>query len=217
MINAVRPVRPDFSFLTGWDVVLIPMMLMGADGGTNATSGVVPELMRKLYDLASAKQWDQAIPLQLRLVELFDLMLLGADFPEGFRAAVELRGFEMGRGRQPMSDKQHVDRAALKHSLQCMLSDFNAVDAPGQCAPRAGRNGVGAGYRCERFRGRETGRSDRAQCHRSGDGEAADEEVDRLQGVLQHTLTHVTHMGEGSPGHPRNPQLVRRDRGVGFG
>src|SRR5437764_812035 len=46
MINAIRPLRPDFSFLTGWDVVLVPMMLMGAGGGTNAASGVVAELMR---------------------------------------------------------------------------------------------------------------------------------------------------------------------------
>jgi 4-hydroxy-tetrahydrodipicolinate synthase len=136
MINAIRPVRPDFSFLTGWDVVLVPMMLMGADGGTNATSGVVPELMRRLFDLAAAKRWDEATPLQLRLVELFDTMLFSADFPEGFRAAVELRGFEMGKGRQPLSDKQTLDREKLKSTLQCILSDFNAVDAPGQCEAR---------------------------------------------------------------------------------
>src|SRR3954464_7477381 len=50
MINAVRPRRPDFVFLTGWEAVLVPMMLMGADGGTNATSGIVPELTRRMYD-----------------------------------------------------------------------------------------------------------------------------------------------------------------------
>src|SRR5215212_5506260 len=32
MINAIRPLRPDFTFLTGWDVVLMPMLIMGADG-----------------------------------------------------------------------------------------------------------------------------------------------------------------------------------------
>ena len=51
MIEAVRPNRPDFSFLTGWDPVLMPMLLIGCDGGTNATSGITPELTRKLYDL----------------------------------------------------------------------------------------------------------------------------------------------------------------------
>ena len=141
MINAVRPKRPDFVFLTGWDVVLVPMMLIGADGGTNATSGVVPELMRQLYDLAAARRYSEAVPLQLRLVELFDTMLFSADFPEGFRAAAELRGFNLGQGRQPMSEKQSVDRQKLQRVLHCILADFNVVDPPaGGCAPRTGQS-----------------------------------------------------------------------------
>ncbi|NQU24044.1 MAG: dihydrodipicolinate synthase family protein, partial [Candidatus Nealsonbacteria bacterium] len=54
MIDAVRPNRPDFSFLTGWDAVLMPMLLIGCDGGTNASSGVVPELTRKLFDATAS-------------------------------------------------------------------------------------------------------------------------------------------------------------------
>ncbi|MBN1908629.1 MAG: dihydrodipicolinate synthase family protein, partial [Pirellulales bacterium] len=63
MIQAVRPVRPDFVFLTGWDVVLVPMLLLGCHGGTNATSGVVPELTRRLFDLTRAGQIDEAMKL----------------------------------------------------------------------------------------------------------------------------------------------------------
>jgi 4-hydroxy-tetrahydrodipicolinate synthase len=137
MINAVRPLRPDFVFLTGWDVVLVPMMLLGADGGTNATSGVVPELMRQLFDLTVARKIDDAIRLQLRLIDLFDTMLLSADFPEGFRAGAELRGFDFGKGRQPLSEKQQVDRQKLQTELQCIMSDFGVVDPPAAgCAPR---------------------------------------------------------------------------------
>jgi 4-hydroxy-tetrahydrodipicolinate synthase len=88
MINAVRPIRPDFCFLTGWEAVLVPMLIMGVDGGTHATSGIVPELTRQLYDLTIAGKLDRAVSLQLRLIELFDAMLYSADFPEGFRAAV---------------------------------------------------------------------------------------------------------------------------------
>src|SRR5512143_1458583 len=97
MIQAVRPARPEFSFLTGWEAVLVPMLMVGADGGTHATSGVVPELTRQMFDLARSRQFDDAMKLQYRLLELFDAMLYSADFPEGFRAAVELRGFEMGK------------------------------------------------------------------------------------------------------------------------
>jgi 4-hydroxy-tetrahydrodipicolinate synthase len=136
--------RPDFTFLTGWDVVLVPMMLVGADGGTNATSGVVPELMRRLYDDArkgidggDSAALKEAMKLQLRLIELFDTMIYSADFPEGFRAAVDLRGFKFGRGRQPLSEKQQVDRAALQRQIQCILADFGATQPPAEgCPPR---------------------------------------------------------------------------------
>ena len=111
MIQAVRPNRPEFSFLTGWDAALMPMLLLGADGGTNATSGVVPEITRKLYELTTAHRIDEARQVQYDLVRLFDAMIYSAEFPEGFRAAVSLRGFQMGRGRLPQSEKQRSDLA----------------------------------------------------------------------------------------------------------
>ena len=139
MIAAVRPNRPDFVFLTGWDVVLTPMMLIGVDGGTNATSNVAPELMRRLYDLTVAGQHEQAMQLQFRILELFDHMLFPFEFPDGFRAGAELRGFKFGRGRQPMTQAQQVNRAALENVLRCILADNGVVDAPaGGCAPRTG-------------------------------------------------------------------------------
>jgi len=139
MIAAVRPVRPDFTFLTGWDVVLVPMLLVGCDGGTNATSGVVPELTRKLFDLTQAGQIAEAMRIQYRLVELFDAMLFSFDFPEGFRAGVEVRGFRMGQSRQPLSESQRIDRVGLERVLRCILSDFGYVDAPDEgCPPRTG-------------------------------------------------------------------------------
>jgi 4-hydroxy-tetrahydrodipicolinate synthase len=138
MISAVRPARPDFSFLTGWEAVLVPMLLAGADGGTHATSGVVPELTRMLFDLTTARQVDEAMKLQYRLLELFDAMLYSADFPEGFRVAVELRGFALGRGRQPLSAAQRVNRAQLQKVLHCLLADFGYVDPPAEgCPPRS--------------------------------------------------------------------------------
>ena len=137
MIAAIRPYRPEFSFLTGWEAVLVPMLMIGADGGTHATSGVVPELTRQMYDLTRSRQLDEAMKLQYRLLELFDAMLYSADFPEGFRAAVELRGFNMGRSRQPLSQTQQINRENLQHLLRCILADFGFVEAPVEgCPPR---------------------------------------------------------------------------------
>jgi 4-hydroxy-tetrahydrodipicolinate synthase len=139
MIAAIRPHRPDFTFLTGWDCVLVPMMLAGADGGTNAASNVVPELMRKLFDLFRSGQFDPAMQLQRRILELFDMMLNHFEFPDGFRAGVEMRGFNFGVSRQPQSPSQQTDRAALKSVLQCLLSETGIVDPPqAGCATRSG-------------------------------------------------------------------------------
>ncbi|QDT25980.1 dihydrodipicolinate synthase family protein [Gimesia panareensis] len=135
MIQAVRPNRPEFSFLTGWDAALMPLMLIGADGGTNASSGVVPELTRKLYDLTTSGQLDEARRVQYDLLTLFDTMIYSAEFPEGFRAAVELRGFNMGQGRQPITAEQKTDIVTLSRTLQCMLSEHGFTDEPiGGCA-----------------------------------------------------------------------------------
>ena len=130
MIAAVRPLRPDFGFLTGWDAALMPMLLIGCNGGTNASSGVVPELTRKLYDLTLEGKLDTARTLQYRLLTLFDGMILSAEFPEGFRAALRLRGIETGVGRQPQSPVQQQSLETLSRELQCLLADEGFADEP---------------------------------------------------------------------------------------
>jgi len=130
MIAEVRPIRPDFSFLTGWDAALMPMLLIGCDGGTNATSGIVPEITRKLYDLTIASRLDEARDLQYRLLKLFDSMIYSAEFPEGFRAALRLRGIDVGIGRQPKSESQKLELDALSRELQCLLAAEGFTDEP---------------------------------------------------------------------------------------
>ncbi|MFT3784883.1 MAG: dihydrodipicolinate synthase family protein [Tepidisphaeraceae bacterium] len=138
MINAVKPRRPDFVFFSGWEAALVPQLLLGADGGVHATSNVLPELTRMMYDHFRAGRLDQAVKLQLRLMEFFDLMVFGgADFPDGVRIGAEIRGHDMGRSRQPQTEKQLVDRQKLATMMQCIMSEFGVVDAPaGGCALR---------------------------------------------------------------------------------
>ncbi len=137
MISAVRPQRPDFSFLTGWEAVLAPMLMIGCDGGTNASSNVIPEVTRRIFELATAGKYEEAMKWNYRILELFDMMLYPFEFPDGFRAAAELRGFNFGKGRQPQTQAQQSDREQLARVLQCILADFELVEAPASgCAPR---------------------------------------------------------------------------------
>jgi 4-hydroxy-tetrahydrodipicolinate synthase len=130
MIAAVRPQRADFSFLTGWDAALLPMIMVGCDGGTNATSGVVPEIMRKLFDLSVGRRIDEALDLQYRVLKLFDAMIYSAEFPDGFRAALQLRGIRTGQGRQPKSAVQEQNLLQLSRQLQCLLAAEGFTQEP---------------------------------------------------------------------------------------
>jgi len=79
----------------------------------------------------------EAMKWNYRILELFDVMLYPFEFPDGFRAAAELRGFDFGKSRQPQTAAQQSDRQQLAKVLHCILADFELVDPPaGGCAPR---------------------------------------------------------------------------------
>ena len=52
------------------------------------------------------------------------------EFPEGFRAALSLRGIETGTGRQPQSPSQQLELNSLRDKLQCLLSSQGFTDEP---------------------------------------------------------------------------------------
>ena len=121
LIAAVRPIRPEFAFFTGWDAALVPMLLAGCAGGVHATSGVVPEVTRAIYDDVRAGRVDAAFARQRQITDLLDIAFLGADFPEGFRIAAGLRGFAMGESRQPATDAQRADRQLLAERIRAVI------------------------------------------------------------------------------------------------
>ncbi len=124
LIAAVRPERPDFAFLTGWDPALAPMLAVGCSGATVATSGLVPELTRRVHDLVRSGDLAGALRGQFEIVRLFDMAMQGADFPEGYRVAASCRGFRMGPSRQPATERQHADRDALRGRLVALLGEL---------------------------------------------------------------------------------------------
>lgn len=126
MIDAIRPERRDFAFLTGWDACLLPMLQLGCDGGTNASSGVVPELTRRLFQLAGAGAFAEARGVQGRITRVFDRLFALADFPEGFRLGVEARGVAVGAGRTPGAPAGAARRAIVdevRAELEAALRD----------------------------------------------------------------------------------------------
>jgi 2-dehydro-3-deoxy-D-pentonate aldolase len=132
-LRAVKPQRPDFACLIGCDEILFPALQMGADGGTLATSGVVPEVFMKLYNEFLAGRWEEAKRIQLEALDLINAMLYGTNFPEGFRAGMSLRGFNLGSTRQLLSPKEQSDLEGIRSRIACLLADCGFQEAAWAC------------------------------------------------------------------------------------
>ena len=135
-LNAIKPQRPDFSCLIGCEEILFPSLLMGCDGGTIASCGVVPEVIMKLYNETLAGHWDEAKRIQFKLLELIEAMLSGVNFPEGFRAGMSLRGFALGTSRQLLSPREQSDLEDIRSKIACILADCGYEEAAHACRRR---------------------------------------------------------------------------------
>lgn len=132
-LHAIKPERPDFSCLIGCEEILFPSLLMGGDGGTIATSGVVPEVVMQLYRAFRAGRHDEAKRIQFQLLDLIDAMLHGTNFPEGFRAGLSLRGFKLGSSRQLLSPREQSDIESIRGRIACLLADCGYAEAASFC------------------------------------------------------------------------------------
>ena len=137
-LHAIKPQRPDFVCLIGCEEILFPSLLMGADGGTIASSGVVPEVIMKLYRESLAGNWEEAKRIQFKLLDLIEAMLYGTNFPEGFRVGMSLRGFALGTTRQLLSPKEQSDLEDIRAKVACILADCGFEEAAHACRRQAG-------------------------------------------------------------------------------
>lgn len=125
-----RPSRPDFAILSGWDPTLASLLMMGIDGATLASAGVAPEILSKSHNLCQLREWESVKELQFRLLRMFDAMLSAGDFPGGFRASVQLRGFDVGISRQPLCDASDPAQITIQRELDGALNYLSIATAP---------------------------------------------------------------------------------------
>jgi 4-hydroxy-tetrahydrodipicolinate synthase len=132
-LHAIKPKRPEFSCLIGCEEILFPSLLMGGDGGTIATSGVVPEVVMKLFAEFQNGRLAEAKRIQFKLLDLINAMLFGTNFPEGFRAGMSLRGFNLGTTRQLLSPQEKSDLEDIRAKIACLLADCGFSESASAC------------------------------------------------------------------------------------
>lgn len=87
----------------------------------------------KIYNEARAGNWAEAKRVQFKLLDLFSLMVGAPNFPEGFRAGYELRGFTAGHARFPLSAGEQAGLESMRGRLACLLADAGFAEAASAC------------------------------------------------------------------------------------
>ena len=123
-MHRLREKRPEYVVLVGCEEILLPSVMMGASGGTIATSGIVPEVIVELYEKALVGDIARARELQYRILDLINLMLLGVNLPEGFKTGIASRGFDVGPPRASTSAEEQEYLLKLEAQINCVLSDM---------------------------------------------------------------------------------------------
>lgn len=133
-MHRLRAQRPDYVVLVGCEEMLFPSIMMGASGGTIATSGIIPEVIVALYEKAFSGDGERARLLQYRILDLINLMLLGVNFPEGFKTGVAARGFQVGPPRHVLSGEERDHLLRLEGQIGCILQDMGyPIQGPRAC------------------------------------------------------------------------------------
>ena len=133
-MHRLRQHRPDYVVLVGCEEILFPSVMMGASGGTIATSGIIPEVIVEIYEQTVAGHIERARELQYRILDLINLMLLGVNFPEGFKTGVAARGFDVGPPRASTNPGEQEYLLKLESQINCVLADMGYdVRGPRAC------------------------------------------------------------------------------------
>jgi len=92
---------PGFRFLIGSGSVLLPGLMMGADGGILALAAAVPDLCVRVHRLFLENKVEEARRLQLRLVPLNKALTQTLGVP-AVKLAMDILGYFGGRPRSPL-------------------------------------------------------------------------------------------------------------------
>ena len=124
-IDKIRIIGEDMNVLTGREETLFPCLMVGGKGCMTATSGILPEVMLGIYEAWKAGDY-------LRAKELQDSILLAVramfalPMPLGFKVAMEIRGFDLGPPKQPLSDAERFKFNTMKARIEKILKPILA-------------------------------------------------------------------------------------------
>jgi len=119
-LDKIRLIGEDIHILTGREETLLPCLMMGAKGCMVGTASVLPEIMVGIYHAWKQGNYNEAKDLQFSILLLVRAMF-ALPFPLGFKVALEMRGFNMGPPKQPLSDAEKFHYKTVKSRIEKIM------------------------------------------------------------------------------------------------
>ena len=119
-IDKIKIAGEELNILIGREEMLLAGLMAGAKGTMSATVGIVPEIMVGIYEAYKQKDYERAQQLQFSMLDLVRAMF-ALPFPVGFKIALDLRGFDMGKPKQPLSPADQYSLSMVKSRIHKIL------------------------------------------------------------------------------------------------
>lgn len=95
LINAVKPVRPDFAVLAGFDEYMLETLIMGGDGGFPSGANYAPKIYGEFYRAFLNKDGNKVLELQKLITYAPTIFSLEAPFYSVVKEAIRMTGVDI--------------------------------------------------------------------------------------------------------------------------
>jgi dihydrodipicolinate synthase/N-acetylneuraminate lyase len=122
-MDKIRLTGANIHMMSGREEMIFPATMVGAKGAMVGAASIFPEILVRIYNATLAGDYDRAQKLQMSICYALRTMF-GVQFPLGFKAAMEVRGFDMGPAKAALTDAEKNRLDATRRKLQTILSEL---------------------------------------------------------------------------------------------
>ena len=122
-MDKARLAGSDINMMSGREEMIFSTTMLGGKGAMVGTATIFPEILVRIYNATLAGDYDTARSLQLAIC-LAVRAMFSIQFPLGFKAAMEVRGFNMGPPKVALTDADKARAEATKKRLHTILSEL---------------------------------------------------------------------------------------------
>jgi 4-hydroxy-tetrahydrodipicolinate synthase len=114
----------DFSVVPGADRLFLPALAMGCEGVVSGISCVYPEPFVEVYNAFKENDIEKARKFQRIAIQYCETLKSGANMAY-FKAALEMRGINVGHMKAPQLDLEESEKELLREKLNELNSRFS--------------------------------------------------------------------------------------------